>query len=237
MRVRRPVPTVGGVNSRTPVWVYASDPLSAAGARSQLMGQPSIELVGPADVGRARVAVVVADGVDDWAVRAVRAIRRDGIPRTVMVASHFGEEAVVAAVAAGVTSFLRRAEATSARLVDTIRDADRSGCRLPVGLLERAAAADGGPRAAGRSATPAPEPEPLLASGGSAQGVATLSLSARESEVLRLVADGYDTSDIAEMLAYSESTIKSVLTRIMGRLGAHNRCHAVAVAIRDGLIQ
>jgi DNA-binding NarL/FixJ family response regulator len=61
-------------------------------------------------------------------------------------------------------------------------------------------------------------------------------LGSRETEVLRLVADGYDTTDIAEQLAYSESTIKGVLAKIMTRLEARNRCHAVAIVVREGLI-
>jgi DNA-binding NarL/FixJ family response regulator len=64
----------------------------------------------------------------------------------------------------------------------------------------------------------------------------TLRLTVRETEVMRLVADGYDTSDIADQLAYSESTIKGVLAKIMSRLEARNRCHAVAIAVREGLI-
>ena len=64
----------------------------------------------------------------------------------------------------------------------------------------------------------------------------TSRLSARETEVLRLVAEGYDTADVAEQLAFSESTIKGVLAKIMTRLEARNRCHAVAIVVREGLI-
>ena len=51
----------------------------------------------------------------------------------VVVAARFDENGVVLAVAAGVTGFLRRADATSARLVEVIRQADRAGCQLPEG--------------------------------------------------------------------------------------------------------
>ena len=66
--------------------------------------------------------------------------------------------------------------------------------------------------------------------------VAETRLSGREVEVLRLVADGYDTADVAEQLAYSESTIKGVLAKLMTRLEARNRCHAIAIVLRQGLI-
>ena len=41
---------------------------------------------------------------------------------------------------------------------------------------------------------------------------------------------------IARDLAYSESTIKGVLAKIMTRLEARNRCHAIAIVVRQGLI-
>ena len=247
--------------------------MSAAGAKSQLQTHPAIELVGPADLDRARVALVVADAVDETAAKVVRAIQRDGIPRVVLVASRFDEAGVVAAVAAGVTSFLRRSEATSIRLAEALRQADQAGCQLPEGLLKKAAASAAGwpsaanPARAGQPGDPAGRPDQAGAGGSPdaphGSGVAPLAgpdgsvstapfgfgpaeraggtitsirLSSREAEVLRLVADGYDTSDIAEHLAYSESTIKGVLAKLMARLEARNRCHAVAIVVREGLI-
>ncbi len=224
--------TVNAVRGRTPVFIYASDPMSAAGAKAQLVNQPAIELVGPADLDRARVALVVAEAADEGVARVVRAIQRDGIPKVVLVAARFDEAGVVAATAAGVTNFLRRVDATSARLTECIREADESGCCLPEGLLKKAAVAQ-----AGLESQPSPVID--LTDRGNDGGVSTLTdrrLAARETEVLRLVADGYDTTDIAEQLAYSESTIKGVLAKIMTRLEARNRCHAVAIVVREGLI-
>ena len=194
------------------------------------MSQASIELVSPADLDRARVALVVADAVDESAAKVVGAIQRDGIPRVVLVASRFEEGGVVAAVAAGVTSFLRRAEATTARLVQVLNDADREGCQLPEGLMRMAAASAAAMR------TPAPSYPTRETAGRDGDTLTGLRLSTRESEVLRLVADGYDTADIAGRLSFSESTIKGILGKVMTRVGARNRCHAVAIAAREGLI-
>ena len=233
-------PTFPYVSWRTPVYVYASDPMSAAGAKAQLMGQPAIELVGPADVDRARVALVITEAADEAAARVVKAIQRDGVKRVVLVAARFEEVGVLATVAAGVTSFLRRTEATSARLTEAIREADECGCLLPEGLIRRATASlpdepalmGGSPGVVSvRAAAPA-----VIDLRDHAGSTLTLQLTTRETEVLRLVADGYDTSDIADQLAYSESTIKGVLAKIMGRLDARNRCHAVAMVVREGLI-
>ena len=205
--------------------------MSAAGAKAQLVGQPSIELIGPADLDRARVALVISDASDEATAKVVKAIQRDGVPRVVLVASRFEESGVVAAVAAGVTNFLRRSEATSARLTEVIREADRQGCQLPEGLLKRAAAAS-----CTHGRAPVLVEHPGRSTEEQGRTTLTMRLTAREAEVLRLVADGYDTADIADELAYSESTIKGVLAKIMARLEARNRCHAVAIVVREGLI-
>lgn len=218
--------------------------MSAAGARSQLASAPTIELVGPADIDRARVALVVGDAVDEGATRVVRAIKRDGIPRVVLVASRFEETGVVSAVAAGVTGFLRRSEANTSRLADVLRQADTAGCQLPEGLLRRAgasAAAQTAPSTgvptgpSGAEKVPLPDIQ-VGRQGGAPSAVATVRLSARETDVVRLLAEGYDTGDIAAQVGYSESTIKGILARVMSRTEARNRCHLVALAIREALI-
>jgi DNA-binding NarL/FixJ family response regulator len=61
-------------------------------------------------------------------------------------------------------------------------------------------------------------------------------LSPREVDVLRLVADGLDTGEIADSLNYSERTVKNVLHELTTRLQLRNRSHAVAYAVREGLI-
>ena len=62
------------------------------------------------------------------------------------------------------------------------------------------------------------------------------SLTTREQEVLRLLADGQDTQEIAASLCYSERTVKGVIHEITTRLQLRNRSHAVAFALRNDLI-
>ncbi|MEU9996498.1 LuxR C-terminal-related transcriptional regulator [Streptomyces sp. NPDC050848] len=50
------------------------------------------------------------------------------------------------------------------------------------------------------------------------------------------MAEGFDTADIAVKPSYSERTIKNVLHEVITRLQFHNRSHAVAYAMRQGLI-
>ena len=61
-------------------------------------------------------------------------------------------------------------------------------------------------------------------------------LTARERDVLTLVAHGLDVRAISERLALSPSTVKTHLRNALRRLGARNRAHAIAIAMRDGLI-
>lgn len=61
-------------------------------------------------------------------------------------------------------------------------------------------------------------------------------LTPRDVVVLGFLAQGWTTASIAHELAYAESTIKKEVHIIVHRLGARNRTHAVAMAIRDALI-
>jgi DNA-binding NarL/FixJ family response regulator len=61
-------------------------------------------------------------------------------------------------------------------------------------------------------------------------------LNARECEVLRLIADGYATREVARRMCYSERTIKNILQELTTRLHLRNRTQAVAHAVRNGWI-
>ena len=68
---------------------------------------------------------------------------------------------------------------------------------------------------------------------GAAEGV----LSARQLEVLALVARGRSTEGIAMELFLSPNTVRSHVRNILDNLGARNRPHAVAIAFAAGLIR
>lgn len=61
-------------------------------------------------------------------------------------------------------------------------------------------------------------------------------LSDRELEILALVADGLDSKEIARELFLSHETVRTHMTHALRKLGARSRAQAVAVAIRDRLI-
>ncbi len=60
-------------------------------------------------------------------------------------------------------------------------------------------------------------------------------LTQREREVLALIACGYSTSEIARALWISEDTVRTHVKRLLARLRARTRAHAVAIAFREGL--
>ena len=201
-------------------YVYGLDPISQAGVISQLRTRPEIRIVGEADRSTASVAVLVADSVDAGTVRSLHGLRRDGLVRLVLVATAVDDAALVAAAEAGVGGLLRRSEATADSLVRTIERVACGQGDVPADLLGRLL------EQVGRLQRQVLAPRGLTFSG----------LTPRETEVLRLVADGHDTSEIAAQLCYSERTVKNVLHDLNTRLQLKNRSHAVAYAVREGLI-
>lgn len=69
-----------------------------------------------------------------------------------------------------------------------------------------------------------------------AEGSGRLQLTEREREVMTLVASGLQSGDIAERLFLSPETVKSHVHNALGKLGAHTRAHAVAIALVTGQI-
>jgi DNA-binding CsgD family transcriptional regulator len=69
-----------------------------------------------------------------------------------------------------------------------------------------------------------------------AEGSGRLPLTEREREIMTLVASGLQSSDIADRLFLSPETVKSHVHNALGKLGAHTRAHAVAIALVTGQI-
>jgi DNA-binding NarL/FixJ family response regulator len=67
-------------------------------------------------------------------------------------------------------------------------------------------------------------------------GLTSSGLTPREINVLMLLAEGKDTTEVAEALWYSERTVKNIIQGMISRLNLRNRAHAVAYAARAGLI-
>jgi len=208
------------MTERVPVFVYARDPISQAGIAAELRGRPELEVLSETEVDQADVAVVAADEVDEETLRVIKAIQRTGGPRVVLVVARPDDGGLVSAVEAGASGLLRRSEATPEILTRAVVAAAQGDGTVPPDLLGRLLSQ------VGRLQRHVLAPRGLTFSG----------LTERELGVLKLVADGMDTAEIATQLAYSERTIKNIIHDITTRFHLRNRSHAVAFALRQGLI-
>jgi DNA-binding NarL/FixJ family response regulator len=205
-------------SSAVATYVHARDPISQAGVVAQLRMRPEIRVVDSS--AQAAVAVMIADTVDDATTRELRAMRKDGQPRLMLVATTVDDAALVAAAEAGVAGLLRRCDAGADMLVRTILKVASGEGEVPPDLLGRLL------EQVGRLQRQVLAP----------RGLSFTGLTPREIQVLRLVADGLDTGEIALQMCYSERTVKNVLHDLTTRLQLRNRTHAVAYAVREGLI-
>ncbi|MFY4721270.1 response regulator transcription factor [Streptomyces sp. LaBMicrA B280] len=157
------------------------------------------------------VTVVVTDDAE----RALRATRLPG--PLLLVCDTAGRAGLLEALRAGAV-VLRRADLTEESLTAAVRRAGAPHLSIPYPELSHLLTTGSGP-----GAPAAPEDRPP-------------SLTGRQMSVLRLMAEGHGNAGIAQLLDCSEHTVKNVVYEIMARLGARNRAHAVARAVRHGLI-
>jgi DNA-binding NarL/FixJ family response regulator len=198
------------------VQVYATDPILHAGAVASLSAAHDLVVLsaGSPDRSAVDVAVVVSDSLDEHTSATLARLHRLTGPRVVLVMDAVDGRAVLAAVEAGTGALVRRSEASGERLTQAVRRVAAGEGMLPGDVLGR-----------------------LLHNGADSAGRLTFGgLTQRELTVLRLVADGYSTAEIADRLTYSERTIKNALHDLARRFHLRNRTHAVAFAVREGLI-
>jgi DNA-binding NarL/FixJ family response regulator len=209
-RGARALPQVG-------VRVIGTDPLSREGVIRFLQEGADVVVVDEDDTVAAHVAVVVVDRLTDDTISALRAIRKEVGPRIVLLVGDLDTDRIHEAMEVGAVGIMRRVEVTQGSLGRLIRSVFEGEAVVPpdllTALLGRHPLADTVFHRSGR-----------------------LGVSAREQRVLRLLADGADTREIAHRLCYSERTVKTVIQDIANRFGLRNRAHAVAYAIRQGLI-
>lgn len=217
--------TLGRRATRTRVVVLAADPVSRAGVASVLRFRDDLEMVSVSSLtdpdqnptSRPDVAVLVAETVDRDTIARIRSVRQTGT-RVVVLVRDLNTSSVLDTVNAGASAIVRRVEATDERLTEAIRVSAVGDGSLPRDLTNRLLHQVG-------------------ASGASSDEVARdTSLTHRELRILRLLADGLSTLEIARELAYSERTIKQAVHTMTTRLSLRNRSHAVAFAVRKGLI-
>lgn len=213
------LPGFDSARERIPVYLAAGDAISRDGIASQLRGQ-GVELVDERRLDDRSVAVLIVDELDDQAIRDIRALRRQSVRSVVVVATRIEDAGLLAAAEAGANGMLQRAQSTPQNLLNSIQAAaSGEGC-LPPDLLGRLLSQ------VGRLQRHVLAPRGLTFSG----------LTEREVKVLRLLAEGMDTTEVGRQLFLSERTVKNAVHDVMSRLNLRNRTHAVAYALRQGLI-
>ena len=217
----------------TSVLIADAQELVRAGLRSVLEHQDGIEVTGEAADGRAAVdrarrldpdvvlmdvRMPVLDGIA--ATRELTGGAREGGPRVLMLTTFDLDEYVFEAIRAGASGFLLK-DATPARLATAIRAvADGDALFAPAvtrRLVERFASAPA--RTDDRAAA-------LLSE-----------LTAREREVLELVARGLSNGELAERLVLSLPTVKTHVGRMLMKLGLRDRVQAVVFAYEAGIVR
>lgn len=205
-----------------PVRVLADDPVTRDAALACLLGRREIRVLPPEEAHAARVVLVLVERVTGETVAWIREAAEAcaGDVGFVVVGDGMREHHLLGAVAYGPVSVLARRDADFDRIVRAI-----SG--LPEGRLEMPDEAVGW--LVGRLRTihkDVLEPRGLTGAG----------LEVREVGVIRLLAEGLDTAEIARRMNYSERTVKSIIHGVLTQRQLRNRAHAVAFALRAGVV-
>jgi len=197
------------------------------GVRALLQIQPDLEVVGEASngteaieaVGRLDPDVVLMDiampGLGG--IEAALELRKQGRRARILILSQYEDrEYVRRLLKAGVAGYVLKKSA-GAELANAIRAVHRGGLVLDPEVA-RTAMEEGNPAAPGGA-------DPYD------------SLTDREKQVLKLVAEGRSNKDVAEMLGISVKTAMSHREHVMEKLGVHNRTELVRFAIKKGVIR
>jgi len=196
--------------------------------------QPDFEVVGTAvDGGEAvricrelRPDVVLMDvrmpGTDGIeATRQLAEPGEDGGPRILILTTFDLDDYVYDALCAGASGFLLK-DVTAERLFDAVRVIAAGEALLAPAVTRRLISEFS--RIRPRQATP---PTAMAA---------LRELTPRETEVLRLIAEGLSNPEIAARLVVTEETVKTHVSRVLGKLGLRDRTQAVVTAYESGLV-
>ncbi|NRQ34138.1 response regulator transcription factor [Nonomuraea sp. NN258] len=194
-------------------------PIVRDGIKGMFTGDPDFEVVGEAGDGAQAVELARVSNPDVVlmdlrmprmdGVSAIKELARVGVPARVLVLTTYDTDRdVLPAIEAGATGYLLK-DTGRDELVQAVRTAARGAAVLS-------------PSVATRLLTQVRTPADTL--------------SERELEVLRLIADGATNREAAGRLFISEATVKSHVLHIYAKLGVNDRAAAVATAFRRGLL-
>lgn len=187
------------------------------GLVSLLEAHDDFQVIGQAGDGEAALEVYRRDPPDVTlvdlrmprvdGVELIRRVRRE-FPgsRFLVLTTYDGEDDVTRALQAGASGYL-------------LKGTDRTTLRDAIRLIH-----------AGRRFIPQEIADRVL------PGATAVELTDREVEVLRRIAEGMSNKEIGEHLGISESTVKTHVNHLLGKLGATDRTKALVLALRRGLV-
>jgi DNA-binding NarL/FixJ family response regulator len=204
----------------TPIRIAIADdhPLLRQGIAALLTDQPDMQIVAQASTGLEAIEKFRAHQPDLMlmdlqmpgmnGIDAMIAIRGE-FPeaRFIVLTTYAGDVQIVRALKAGARAYLLKS-LLHRELLDTIRAVHAGQKRIP------------------------PEIAAQLA-----DHAADDSLTAREIEVLRNIAEGCSNKIVADRLSITEETVKAHVKNILSKLGANDRTHAVTIALKRGIIE
>ena len=207
-------------NDSKPIRILAVDDhaLLRQGVASLVNLESDMELVGQASTGREAieqfkrhrpdVTLMDLQMPDMHGIEAMIAIRSE-FPnaRIIVLTTYEGDAQALRALKAGARAYILKGR-VHRELLDAIRAVHAGQKRIP-------------PEVAARLAEHTGEEE----------------LSARELDVLRLIAAGNANKEIGAQLSISEDTVKRHVTNILSKLGANDRTHAVTIGLKRGIIE
>ncbi|MBF4638205.1 response regulator [Clavibacter michiganensis] len=202
--------------------VIADDhPVVRAGLHAVLDAAADIDVIGEAATPAEAVALAASEdpdlvlmdlqfGQERTGADATRQIRAaEAAPYVLILTNYDSDGDILSAVEAGASGYLLK-DAPPAELLAAVRAAAAGESALAPAVASRLLARMRAPR---------------------------VSLSSREIEVLRLVADGASNTDVAARLHITDATVKSHLVHVFSKLGVSSRTGAVAAAREMGVLR
>lgn len=188
------------------------------GLQSMLRREPDIHVVGTADSGADAIAALKENEVDVL----LTDLRMQGMGgdalllelrkvkpnlRSVVLTNYHSDEDVFRAIKAGAMAFVLKT-ATMEQVLDAIRSVHAGRRWIPPHVTDQLA-----------------------------QRLVRNPLSARENEVLQLLARGLRNREIGQKLFISENTVRNHVTSLLEKLGTTHRTEGIAIALQQGLVQ